>query len=183
MLFKSTILALLVGAASAKTLRPNNGIPADSKAGHKLMSKARVLDEDEEADFTWMAGYSIKYLGCTSIVQVREEGGEEDESNLYTMNLVKFTLCDSSVSCNKCKGSAAEYVVNMNDFVDAYTETKMNAQEQACEYARESCDCENANDDEYCEYQCYTNLGMDYCIQVDGDEEFNAQEYLECKGT
>ena len=92
MLFKSTILALLVGAASAKTLRPNSGIPADSKAGHKLMSKARVLDEAEDeqddGDMTWMAGYSIKYLGCTSIVQVREEGGEEDESNLYTMNLV-----------------------------------------------------------------------------------------------
>ena len=188
-MYKSTIVALLATTAvSAKSIRPSNGIPADSEAGHKLMSKARMLDQNnnqnyDDGDVTWMYKYSIKYLGCHSLLQVREDGGGEDESNLYTMNLVKFALCDDSVTCKQCGKGVAQYVVNMNDFVDAYTEMKLDAQEQACENVRENCYCDNANDDQVCENQCYTDAGMDYCVQYDGQEEFNAQEYLECRGT
>jgi hypothetical protein len=132
-----------------------------------------------------MAGYSIKYIGCTSLLQVSEEGGnaEEGESNLYTMNLVKFALCPSNGSCRSCGKGHAQYVVNMNDFIDAYTESKMNAQEQACENIRENCYCDDDNnDDEACENQCYQNAGMSVCIEYEGDEEFEIQEYLECGG-
>ena len=130
---------------------------------------------------TWMAGYSIKYLGCSSIVQIREEGGgEEGESNLYTMNLVKIGLCDSSKSCSSCGNGKAQYVVPMADFIDAYTESKMNAQEQACENVRENCYCDDVDDDEACEQQCYQSAGMSQCIQYEGEEEFQVQEYLDC---
>ncbi|KAL3944741.1 MAG: hypothetical protein SGBAC_001160 [Bacillariaceae sp.] len=179
MLFKSTIVTSLIVSAAA--LRPDNDIPADSKAGMKLMSQARQLNqENQEDDMSWIAGYSIKYIGCSSLLQVREDGGE-DESNLYTMNLAKFALCSASNSCSSCGNGAAQYVVNMETFVDAYTEMALNAQEEACENIRENCYCDDANDDDACENQCYTNMGMDVCIEYEGGEEFEIQEYLECR--
>jgi len=181
MLFKSTIVALI---ASASALRPNNGIPVESKQGMKLMSQARELDQNgdqDDDDMSWIAGYSIKYLGCSALLQVREDGGE-DEANLYIMNLAKFALCPSGTACSSCGNGSAQYAVSMDVFVDAYTEMAMSAQETACENIRENCNCEDdANDDEACENQCYTNMGMEACIEYEGDEEFEIQEYLECQ--
>jgi hypothetical protein len=148
------------------------------------MSQARALDQNED-DTTWMVGYSIKYLGCSSLLQVRGEdggGGDDGESNLFTMNMVKFGLCPSDKSCSSCGQGKAQYVVNMEAFVNAYTEMKMDAQEQACENIRENCYCDDVDDDDACENQCYVNAGLSNCIDYDGDEEFNAQEYLECQG-
>ena len=45
---------------------------------------------------------------------------------------------------------------------------------------RENCYCDNANDDEVCENQCYTDAGMEDCIEYEGGEEFQIQEYIEC---
>lgn len=56
----------------------------------------------------------------------------------------------------------------------------MEAQEWACENVRENCYCDNANDDEVCENQCYVTAGLDYCIEYEGQEAFEVQEYLEC---
>ncbi|KAL3944740.1 MAG: hypothetical protein SGBAC_001159 [Bacillariaceae sp.] len=176
-MFKSTVIVLLAASASAMT--PDSSIPADSAAGRKLLNKARALDQNRD-DSSWMAGYSIKYMGCSSLIQVRDEAGGEDESNLYTMNMVKFGLCSASESCGSCGKGKAQYVVNMNEFIDAYTEMQMNAQEQACENVRENCYCDDANDDEACESSCYASANMDYCEDYEGGDEFEIQEYLEC---
>lgn len=179
------LLAFVVGA-SANAAVPDFDVKVDSKLGKRLMSKARALNEDR--DWTWVANYDIKYRGCSSLVQIRGEegGGGDGESMLYTQNLVKFSLCPSDSSCSKCK-NGADYVVNMMEFVDAWTEFKMSAQEQACENIRENCYCNNNyNDDQQCENQCYNDAGMSECIEYDGDndngEEFEIQRYLECAG-
>ena len=73
----------------------------------------------------------------------------------------------------------------MMEFVDSYTEAKMNEQEQECENIRESCYCDNnQQDDQSCEYSCYQNAGVaDKCGEYEGGEEFEVQRYLECAGT
>ena len=106
--------------------------------------------------------------------------GNADEGILYSQNLVRFALCPEN-TCSSCSGGG-EYVVNMLEFVDAYTEAKLEEQEMACENIRENCYCDNANDDEVCENTCYTNAGMDVCIEYEGQEEFEIQRYLECDG-
>ncbi|KAL3921047.1 MAG: hypothetical protein SGILL_002954 [Bacillariaceae sp.] len=192
MFFRSTILAALVAAASAMrdtVIAPQEdfNIAADSKIGRKLMSKARRLENNNQndQDAQWLYGFSIKYDSCASLIQVREEGGGDEEGLLYTQNMVKFTLCpgNSEGSCDGCGSGAATYVVNMLDFVDAYTEMKLEAQEYACEMIREYCYCDNANDDEVCENQCYIDAGMDGCVEYEGGDEFEIQRYLECAGT
>jgi hypothetical protein len=189
MMFRSVVFAAMAATGAAKSFIPGD-MPANSRAGSKLMSKAKVehrgLNDNGESDTTWITGYSIKYEGCASLIQIGggENGGDGDGSLLYTQNLVKFSLCptgESDSSCSSCKGGA-QYVVNMNEFVDAYTEMKLEEEEYACEMVRENCYCDNANDDDVCEAQCYVTAGLDYCVNYDGDEDFEIQRYLECAG-
>ena len=188
MLFRSTIFALMAAVASAESMVPDFSIPTTSNAGKRLLSKARKLEDgnqnQNQDDASWMAGYSIKYDSCSSLIQVREEGGGDEEGILYAQNLVKFVVCKGTSGCGGCGSGAAQYVVNMQEFVQTYTQMKEEMQEQACETVKDSCYCENANDDEYCENQCYKDAGMSQCIQYDnGGEEQDAAALMECAGT
>ena len=183
MMFRLTLLmtALLASASAASISKESGGIPATSRLGSKLLSKARIVEDrrlNDEIDYTWVSGYSIKFHACHSLIQIGEGGnnGGGEGSRLYTQNLVTFSLCPTSTcssSSNTCKDGAT-YIVDMFEFVDAYTESKMEAAEYACEQARENCN----NDDEDA---CYVDE-LAYCIEGDDDgEEFNLQEYLECR--
>ena len=191
MLFRSAVFAALAAYASAETMIPDLNIPTTSTMGKRILSKARRLEqnnnqnqEQNDQDASWLAGYSIKYDSCASLIQVREEGGGDDEGILYTQNLVKFVVCPGNTgSCSDCGSGIAQYVVNMQEFVEAYVEMKEQQKEQACETIAEYCYCDNANDDQACENQCYVDQGMESCIEVEGQEEFNLAEYMECKGT
>uniref|UniRef100_A0A7S2YDT8 Uncharacterized protein n=1 Tax=Entomoneis paludosa TaxID=265537 RepID=A0A7S2YDT8_9STRA len=115
-----------------------------------------------------------------------------DNDGLYMNNLVLFTLC-SSEGCSDCSG---QYAANMQEFLDTYTELQMQDQEYQCEYVRERCYCSynNGNNNnnydgngnyqnsyETCLAQCYSNAGLDGCMnEYYGGEEFRLQEYLEC---
>ena len=185
MLFRSTILALIAVYASAESMIPDFSIPTTSNAGKRLLSKARKLENanQDQDDASWMSGYSIKYDSCTSLIQVREDAnGDAEEGILYAQNLVKFVVCKGNSGCGGCGSGAAQYVVNMRDFVETYTQMKQEMQEQACETVKESCYCENANDEDNCEYQCYKDAGMSECMQYEGDEEEDANALMECAG-
>jgi len=79
----------------------------------------------------------------------------------------------------------------MNEFVDAYIDSKLTAQQYNCEAVRENCNCENANDDQACEATCYANAGLDYCEDENNNNnnnnngnngvQFNLQEAVECR--
>lgn len=198
MLFRSVVIAALSACAYAKssirrksedaTIIPDFNIPTDSKFGKRLLSKARRLENNngnnQNEQGEWLAGYSLQYDSCASLIQVREEGGGDEEGILYTQNLVKFKICpgngNGNGNCNDCGSGVAQYVVNMIEFVDVYTEMKMDEQERICENIREYCYCDNANDDEVCENQCYADAGYDSCIEYEGGDEFEIQSYLEC---
>lgn len=174
------VVALLISAVSATF----GDVPIDSDLGQRMLASATVIEParhlEQERDVTFIAKYSLRYVGCSSLVQVAQEGNAQDGNMLYTQHLVRFALCPSG-SCSSCK-NGGEYVVNMEEFVNSYTEAKLTEQEYACEQVRENCDCENANDDEACENQCYTDASLTDCIEYEGEEEFEIQRYLECQG-
>ena len=181
MMFRAAILAVFTSIASANII-PGD-IPADSSLGARMLSKATVIQQarhlDEERDVTFVAKYSLRYLGCASIIQLAEENNEN--GMLQAKHLVRFALCPAETCSSSCK-YGGEYVVNMEEFVDSYTEFKLNEQEYTCEMIREGCYCDNANDDEVCENSCYTDQGHSECIEYEGEEEFEIQRYLECQG-
>jgi len=155
---------------------PASALRAGSKIGAKLLQNARRLDGEANSD--WVANYSIKFSSCHTLVQVADEEGENG-SLIYNKNLVTFHLCPTD-TCSSHQKDCGKYVVGMEVFVDAWTEAKLEAEEWACEYVRENCYCDNANDDEVCENQCYADAGLDYCVEYEGQEAFEVQEYLEC---
>jgi hypothetical protein len=184
MLFRSSLLLAFVASVTSSALREGKGsIPVDSKAGAKLMKEARALNNNNEEENTWMAKFDLKFDSCYSMPQVgRVEGGQENEANLGMEHIVKLKLCPSDYCTdgqNKCSGSA-EYLVQMAEYVQSYVEMKEELREQACEDVRENCYCNDNQDDEACEAQCFTDKEMEYCIEDENEEEFNLEEYLEC---
>lgn len=194
-MFRLALVALLASAVTvtaAKDITPSGEINANSKAGLRLLSQATVVTparflEENERDETFIAAYSIRYTGCNSLTQVNMAGGNNnnnknnDGSMIYTSHLARFSLCPSASCGANCAGGG-EYVMNMEAFVDAWTEAKLNALEYQCEMVRENCDCDEAADDQACETSCYTTAGLEGCEDAEGDgENFEVQRYLECQ--
>eukprot|EP00804_Cyclotella_cryptica_P015822 CCRYP_006326-RA/>CCRYP_006326-RA protein AED:0.02 eAED:0.02 QI:328/1/1/1/1/1/2/235/475 len=110
----------------------------------------------------------------------------EGYNGMYQQRLVHFKLCPSN-SCRSCK-NGADYVVDLNEFIDAMMEAKLTAQEYNCERVKENCWCEQANNKDYCLASCFTNANMDYCNEMQGNNNngqaqnanFDMSEALKC---
>lgn len=128
-----------------------------------VVGRRRLEDAaEEEEDFSWMSGYTLKYEQCF------QSGG---------VDFVYFTLCPADAQCvSGCEGGT-QYVSQLNFFVDAFTEAQLGAREYACEMARENCD-ENYDDDANLA-TCYAGYNAQDCDE-DGEGNFNLQEFIEC---
>eukprot|EP00566_Odontella_aurita_P010696 CAMPEP_0113573880 /NCGR_PEP_ID=MMETSP0015_2-20120614/26853_1 /TAXON_ID=2838 /ORGANISM="Odontella" /LENGTH=410 /DNA_ID=CAMNT_0000476987 /DNA_START=144 /DNA_END=1376 /DNA_ORIENTATION=- /assembly_acc=CAM_ASM_000160 len=201
----SLLSASLFGAATAApptelASTSGGGISASSPLGQSLLSRARRLEDGDDAySYTWIEGYSLKFQGCHHIAQWNDYADEDEDVRIMTRRLARFRLCPSdSCSSNSafgCKKGYGDYVVDLSIFAQAYYESKRRAQEQKCEmYLWKNCDCDDGDDkgddfnEEYCEYDCYSAAGRDECIDrnpYNDDEEDDRREeldrYLECE--
>ena len=194
MMFRVAIIALIASAAAAlKDVTPNGEVAANSALGMRLLSEAQVVqparqlnDQQDERDVTFVAGYSLRYKGCHSLIQVaagenNNNKNNQAESMLYATHLARFALCPTSGNCDKCAGGG-EYVMNMQTFVDAFTEARLTEAEYACETVRENCDCDGNDDQDTCEATCYSNAGLTNCVEdQENGYDFEIQRYLECR--
>lgn len=174
-MFRLALLSFLFGTASA-------GLSADSVPGKHLMSKARSLENNYyEQDLSWMAKFSIKFNSCHSIHSWNPEGqGEESNSPYGSTHLVNFQLCPSDKGCRSCSGGG-DYVVELNEFVEAYTQAKSEMEEANCQAVEENCNCNYYyGDDQSCLSNCYKKAGLDYCGE-NNENEFDVAEYMECR--
>ncbi len=157
-MFRLSALITLFSTAAA--------LKAESQEGQALLAKSRSLDDAN----SWVMDYSLVFQSCHTVSQyVGDEGGDDGQAIQYR-NLVKYKLCPTKKCRSGCTG--AEYVTDMNSFVDAHTEWRMNEQEYKCEQVRENCDCDNyyGDDDQKCENQCYVNAGLSECIEEDDND-------------
>jgi len=189
---KLALASLLFGSATA-----TSAIRAHSKVGKNLLSRARRLDGGN-AEISWAVNYSLKFEKCATSSDYYGGyfGGNQDNNDnenqynyngVYEQRLVHFKLCPTD-SCGSSCSDGGDYVIDMTEFVQAYMEHKMEAQEQECESVANNCYCENANDDDACVYQCYISAGIyDQCVEQDNnnnnggqEDEFELEEALEC---
>ncbi|KAL3798253.1 hypothetical protein HJC23_000167 [Cyclotella cryptica] len=205
-----SFLATFAAAASqhAAIDLDTGDIDASSQLGSLIMSKARALNNNNNNNnnndvyYSWVSGYSIKFQQCFASSNYYggyfggNQNGDNNKNNnrngfngVYEQRLVHFKLCPSS-SCSSSCENGADYVVDMNEFVNAYVESKLSVQEYNCERVRENCYCQNANNEQYCQSMCYQNAGLDYCGQYQNggnnnnnknNGQFNLQEALECR--
>eukprot|EP00538_Stauroneis_constricta_P009096 CAMPEP_0119570598 /NCGR_PEP_ID=MMETSP1352-20130426/43693_1 /TAXON_ID=265584 /ORGANISM="Stauroneis constricta, Strain CCMP1120" /LENGTH=404 /DNA_ID=CAMNT_0007620267 /DNA_START=48 /DNA_END=1262 /DNA_ORIENTATION=+ len=203
-LFSLVSLGFAAVTAAAKPMKPikMDTLKADSPMGRSLLSQARRVENDnEEADFTWVADFSIKFQGCHAISQWNEEADGEEDVRIQTKRLVRFRLCPTN-SCSienagGCNSGYGDYIIDMQTFLESYFEAMEDYNDYLCEYTRTySCDCEDDDgkgddfDEEKCEYDCFVANGIEeVCADnnpyVDDQEEeqerFELREYMECK--
>ncbi|KAL7578272.1 hypothetical protein ACA910_012688 [Epithemia clementina (nom. ined.)] len=109
---------------------------------------------------------------------------------LDATNLVRFTICTGSECSGSCDG---EYVLDMLEFMESYTEYKMDHDSFWCERVRERCTCNPNSSGGYSWKDCYTACyeqspyGLSYqgCLEANnngGENVFQIQQYLECSG-
>jgi len=195
-------LAAALVKSDAKSVTPSASISATSKVGSKLIAGARRLeDANEEIDFTWVADMSLKFQGCYHNQQFNEEADGEDDVMISTQRLVRFRLCPSS-SCSMesaagCDSGYGDYVIGMDQYLEAYFEAVQQDQEYNCEVEVQEggdCECDGENqgddfDEEICQYDCYMGKGMEYCVdrnpynddEQEDEEKEELQEMAECR--
>jgi hypothetical protein len=140
----------------------------------------------------WAADYSLKFQGCHHIVQWNEEADGENDVRLSKKRLVRFRLCPSdtctSTDAGGCESDYGDYVIDMNEYLQAYYQSKQEQAENECgNYVENYCNCEDNGDDNWseaqCQYQCIVEAGMSQCYQYMEDqlnENFDVEEYMEC---
>jgi len=194
-MFRIATLAYFVALANANPLPiyGSKDITTASPLGKKILSSARRLEDNDDAfDQTWVMDYSIKFQGCHHMSQWNAEAGDDEDVRVKTQRLVRFRLCPTetclSSDAGGCDSGFGDYILDMNIFMENYLEAQMNAEEFACENYRENvCDCDDDDqkDDQFdrdeCEYDCYVNGGMDYCIEDENEEAVDLARYAECE--
>jgi len=190
MLRTIAFLSTLSAASAGKAVEiPTGDIPASSKLGSRILSGARQLDGD---NFSWIAGYSLRFEECATSDEYYGNlyGGENNNDNnqnfngMYKQRLVHFKLCPANECSSSSCTNGADYVIDMNMFVEAYIESKLDAQEYNCEMVENNCN----NDDDAGLYQCYLAAGLDYCDQDNQNNnnnnnnavEFQLEDAVEC---
>lgn len=185
-------LTSLFASTAAASFEAGSGmtsaIPANSKAGRNLISKARRVADAQEQDDSWVANYEIKFQGCHHVSQWNEEVEDEDDVRIETLRLVRFRLCPagecSSESGYGCRENFGDYIVDMNTYVASFLEMKEEYEEALCEAYLEAgnCVCEDNGDDAFdedvCQSTCFAAAGMSYCAKNENALDLN--EYLEC---
>ena len=159
----SAAAAVASAAASAHLDLPVAGedLPASSSLGSRVLAASRRVggrrlenNDNGGGDASWIARYSLKFEKCATSENYYGGyfGGEDNQNGnqygqgfngVYKQRLVHYKLCPTG-SCGACS-EGADYVVDMNLFVEAFVESKVQAREQECEAVRENC----YYDDEY----------------------------------
>ena len=208
-------LALIVAAITGAVSTSVGQITANSKLGLQLLNKARQLEGENgeggegegegdgqaaaaDYDFTWMEGYSLKFLGCLHVAQWNAAAEDDDDVRIQTKRYVRFRLCPQKKCSFKtavgCTSAFGDYVVDMSTFVEYYIENQQEVIEEQCASRASSCGCEGGEGDgdgegegggdrkleEDCLYNCYYNSGYTQCIDQDDGDNFEVQDYAEC---
>jgi hypothetical protein len=167
-----------------------NDIKVDSELGMKIMAHARRDKEDQyQVDISWASGFSIKFQGCHHISQWNADANEADDVRIETKRLVRFRLCPTELctttSAGGCKSGYGDYIIDMNTFLGYYIEAKKNIDATNC--ANMVCECDGAENADYCKYQCYAAVGMAETCGVNDPnnannaKQINLNEYMNCK--
>eukprot|EP00559_Dactyliosolen_fragilissimus_P003969 CAMPEP_0184857478 /NCGR_PEP_ID=MMETSP0580-20130426/2627_1 /TAXON_ID=1118495 /ORGANISM="Dactyliosolen fragilissimus" /LENGTH=419 /DNA_ID=CAMNT_0027353095 /DNA_START=102 /DNA_END=1361 /DNA_ORIENTATION=+ len=170
----SLALAFLMATVSASNPFEAKQSSATAKSAYmnKLMrgavetenSQLRRLDEEYEID---ISGYSMKFQKCQFVKQYEDELAEEEEAEtvLGTKRFVVFRLCPSNTCESSCNYGYGEYIVDMDEYLEATINYAEEQQEEMCQMC-----------DEDCQYYGYQNQG-------DEAEQDNGERRLDFRRT
>merc|ERR1739848_916436 len=95
-----------------------------------------------------ISSYSLKFQKCQFVKAYDDELAEDEDAEtvLATKHFVVFRLCPSN-SCDSCNYGYGEYLVDMEEYLEATIEYAKDKQEEICYQCEEECDVyyENQN--------------------------------------
>ena len=149
-------LALFAAGASAHKLSP--------QAARKVLRTARRMDEAEgddaaEDENAYLANYSLKFISCDADYKTYNDEGE------VTYGSVIVRACPADAGCKGdygCKKGYGDYLVNLEDFVDAYFDDQADNM---------GWDDDNFDINKFAKCE-------EYEVEKDGDDDGNAVQYF-----
>lgn len=130
-----------------------------------LQSPHRRLEEEETFEYD-LNGFGIKFERCQYVKAFDDELAEDEDAStvLAMQHFVVFKLCPQD-ECESCDGVHGEYVVDVEDYLEATIQYEKEAFENMCN---------NCNDND-CAQECYDYDNLEANGYVD------ATEYIECQ--
>jgi len=110
-------------------------------------SQLRHLDQNgNEVD---ISSYSLKFQKCQFVKSYDDELAENEDAEtvLATKHFVIFRLCPSN-SCSSCNYGYGEYLIDMEEYLEATIEYAKNTQEEECNLCENECDGYYGNQNE-----------------------------------
>lgn len=159
-------LSLTLLLASLATTSATKAVSAKNAA--KVLRAARKMEDanadanNGEVDYSYLAKYSLKMIGCKAGMQVMDA-----ETGEYEYNAAIFRLCPTESGCadesvNGCKEGYGDFVVGLNTFVQGYFEDQR----------------DNMNWDDQFQVDRYAECGQYEIEQAEGDDA-NANQYAD----
>jgi hypothetical protein len=115
-----TVIAfVLLVVIVSMVVTAETSIRSSSRAGQLLLQKAqRVLNNDNNnADYSYIAEYSIKFQGCHHVQQWNDNVDEENDVRIMTKRLARFRLCPTDQCSNDkssgCTTKYGDYIVDV----------------------------------------------------------------------
>eukprot|EP00546_Thalassionema_frauenfeldii_P010572 CAMPEP_0178918366 /NCGR_PEP_ID=MMETSP0786-20121207/13791_1 /TAXON_ID=186022 /ORGANISM="Thalassionema frauenfeldii, Strain CCMP 1798" /LENGTH=435 /DNA_ID=CAMNT_0020592077 /DNA_START=54 /DNA_END=1361 /DNA_ORIENTATION=+ len=165
-LASSFLLGAALAASNPFAVRSANNAKASFNA--KLMSSARRLNDEAEDAQVDISGYSLVFQKCQFIKAYSDDMAEDEDSEtvLATQRFVIFKLCSSCGSCNYNYG---EYMIDLDDYLQAAVEYQQEAQQEMCEACDENCQADEEEEEE--EEEADEDADEEEGDEEEGDEE------------
>ena len=214
MKFTLALAALSAAVVSANPFAPpKSSNNAKSAYMSKLMTNARptsnsqlgrsrrLADDDGEEYEVDISGYSLKFEQCQFVKAYDDELAEDEDSTtvLATKRFVIFRLCPTGM-CDSCTYDFGEYIVDLEEYLEATVEYQQEIQENMCNACEECGNYEEneENDQDQDEderrralairklqnYDVDCDSCYDECMKIENMEDngyVDATEFLECQ--
>merc|ERR1719343_195302 len=185
-------------------------ILADSEMGQKLMGKARQLENNNNYYYSWIGNAALKFDGCASIPMFEREEGLRSNM-VVKFKLCPNNSCGSCHNGGEYIVEMREFVETYQEALKESREYECENASEQCEYKchngynyqnynanggnynnnyqyggnnqnnNGNNQNNNENADEYCLNACLTDEGLDYCIEQEGEEDRDLNEFAECQ--
>ena len=202
MKFSLALTAITAAVVSANPFAPAKS-SSSAKAAYmsKLMRNARPtensqlgrrLEEEEAEEYEVdISGYSLKFEQCQFVKAYDDElAGEDSDTILATRRFVIFRLCPTG-SCDSCSYNFGEYIVDLEEYLEATVDYQKEMQEEMCNACQECNNWEDNEEDEDDEgrrrlqnYNVDCDSCYDECMKIENMEDngyIDATEFLECQ--
>jgi hypothetical protein len=167
------MIALLLSLACSRSKASTLFSPTNDHYNRLIQ---RRLEDGGSAYFEYdLNNFSLRFDRCQHVKMYNDEmaGDEESDTALGDRHFVVFRLCPTD-ECSTCDAVYGQYVMEVDEYLQATVREKANQVEQICGNCQEECN-EDGSGCTGCGQFCFQHLNLEANGYV------SAADYLECQ--